>query len=303
MNLSGRLIDAFLALEDTRRFAIAAERCHVSPSAFSQMIGRLEQLVGARLFDRDTRNVSLTPEGEAFSAGAHRIAAEMSLSLAQMRDRSTLARGRVSVAAPPSLTADWLPKVLAEFRGDHPGVALRLHDVVSDRCLALVASGEADFGINAQRGHDLEFESVLLFDEPLFLVCRNDDPLARRKRVRLGDLRDRSFVHTVRAGSVWQQTQPLLAEANVRDSGFEVAQLGTLAGLIEAGFGVSIVPKLALQLCNRPALAAVPIQDKAAVRPVYRIRRRNRSLSVAAATLWERVAARKSLLGSAARRT
>jgi DNA-binding transcriptional LysR family regulator len=54
MHLSGRLIDAFLALEETRRFAVAAERCHVSPSAFSQMIARLGEQVGARLFDRDT---------------------------------------------------------------------------------------------------------------------------------------------------------------------------------------------------------------------------------------------------------
>ena len=70
MNLSGRLIDAFQALEETRRFAVAAKRCHVSRSAFSQMIGRLEEQVGARLFDRDTRNVALTPEGEVFSRGA-----------------------------------------------------------------------------------------------------------------------------------------------------------------------------------------------------------------------------------------
>ena len=110
MNISGRLIDAFLALEETRRFAIAAERCHVSPSAFSQMITRLEEKVGARLFDRDTRNVSLTAEGEIFSKGAHRIANEITNSIAELRDRASCAVGRVAIAAPPSLSASWLPK-------------------------------------------------------------------------------------------------------------------------------------------------------------------------------------------------
>jgi len=163
--------------------------------------------------------------------------------------------------------------------------------VVSDRCQALVASGEVDFGLNAQRGNDLEFESLLLFREPFFLVCRRDDPLAQRPGVRLQDLKGRNVVQTIRSGSVWQQTQPLLAKAGVLDTGLEVAQLGTLAGLIDAGFGISIVPQRALLLCHRPDLLAVPIADAGAQRPVYRIRRRQRSLSAAALALWEALAA------------
>jgi DNA-binding transcriptional LysR family regulator len=255
------------------------------------MITRLEERVGARLFDRDTRNVALTPEGQAFSAGAHRIAAEIQSTVAELHDRATLGRGRVTLAAPPSLAAEWLPTLMAGFQRRHPGISLRLHDVVSDRCLALVAAGEVDFGLNAQRGNDLEFESELLFNEPLYLVCRHDDPLAGRKRVRLHDLKGRNFVNTVRTGSVWQQTQPLLAEAEVRDTGLEVVQLGTLAGLIDAGFGLSIVPQLALRLCNRPGLVAIVIADKTALRPIYRIRRRNRSLSSAAMTMWDVIGA------------
>jgi len=290
VKLSGRLIDAFLALEETRRFAVAAERCHVSPSAFSQMISRLEEQVGARLFDRDTRNVALTPEGEAFSAGAHRIAAEIAGSLAELRDRAARRTGKVAIAAPPSLCADWLPRLLAEVRKHHPGVALRLLDVVSDRCLDLVLRGEVDFGLNAQAGNELEFETRLLFNEPLYLVCRATDLLAKRGSARLRDLDGALFIHTVRTGSIWQHLQSVLADVKVRDSGLEVAQFGTLAGLIACGFGVSVVPHFALPLTARKGLAAIPIQDKKAVRPIYMVRRRNRSLSVAAQALWDRIA-------------
>ena len=289
MNLSGRLIDAFLALEDTRRFAVAAERCHVSPSAFSQMISRLEEQVGAKLFDRDTRNVALTPEGEIFSQGAHRIAAEMDASLTELRDRAQRKVGRVSIAGPPSLAASWLPEQLAAFRRDHPGIALRLHDVVSDRCLDLVARGEVDFGLNAQRGNALEFEAHLLCNERLYLICQTTDSLAAQKSIKLKDLRHHEFIHTVRTGSVWQQMLPMLNAAGVRDSGLEVAQFATLAGLVVSGFGVSVVPQFAVQLCRRPGIAVVPVSDRKAVRPVYMIRRRHRSLSVAAADMWERL--------------
>lgn len=287
MNLSGRLIDAFLALEETRRFSLAAQRCHVSPSAFSQMIGRLEAQVGARLFDRDTRNVALTPEGEAFSQGAHRIASEIRATVGQLRDRATRQQGRVTIAALPSLSADWLPRRLAEFHARHPGIALRLYDVVSDRCLEILRRGEADFGINAGTGSSLEFEATLLFDEHWHVVCPEDDPLAAKKSVTLRELRQRPFIHTLRSGSVWQQLQPLVQAAQVRDTGLEVNQLGTLGGLVAAGLGISIVPEFALQLCARPGVAAVPLAARNATRPIYLVRRRQRSLSAAAEALWD----------------
>ncbi|MEJ7931643.1 LysR substrate-binding domain-containing protein [Ramlibacter sp. AN1015] len=282
MNLSGRLVDAFVALEETRRFARAAERCHMSPSAFSQLISRLEDQVGTRLFDRDTRNVSLTPEGEVFSQGAHRIALEMKATLDALRDRAQHRVGRVSVAAPPTLSAAWLPERMAKFARLHPGIELRLFDEISDRCLQMIARGDVDFGLNAQPGPEHELQAQLLFQEPSFVICRDDNPLAARKSIGLRDLRHQPFVHTLRTGSVWQHLQPIVQAAEVRDTGLEVNQLGTLGGLVAAGFGISIVPQFALQLCQRPGVAAVVLKAENSSRPIYLVRRRDRSLSAAA---------------------
>lgn len=300
MNLSGRLIDAFLALEETRRFAVAAERCNVSPSAFSQMIGRLEQQVGTRLFDRTTRNVSLTPEGEVFSEGAHRIAAEIRGTVVELRERVQRKTGRVSIAAPPSLAADWLPRQMALFRDAHPGIDLRLWDVVADRCLEMVRRGDVDFGLNALRGQQTEFEAQRLFDEPFFVICPETDPLARRRSVKLRDLKGRPCLQTVRSGSVWQETQKLLQQAEMRDTGFEVNQVGTLGGLVAHGFGIALVPQSALQLCRQAGVAKVKVAEPGATRPIYLVRRRDRSLSLAAAALWEQLWRQQGKRGTAA---
>lgn len=289
MNLSSHEIDAFLALADTRRFSIAAQRCNLSPSAFSQMIGRLEEELGVRLFDRNTRNVALTPEGEVFLHGAQRIASEMRASVAELRERANRQAGRISVGVTPSLAAEWLPQRLAEFHLRQPGISLRMHDVTSERCLEMIGRGDVDFGVSAQPGSDLEFENQLLFMERYHLVCRQNDPLAELQEIKLRDLKDRVFVHMVRTGSVRQQMMPLLATAQVRDSGMEVANFGSVAGLVAAGFGISIVPEHAIQLCNRPGLVAIPVNAPKAVRPVSMIRRRGRSLSVAANALWEQL--------------
>jgi DNA-binding transcriptional LysR family regulator len=241
---------------------------------------------GARLFDRTTRHVTLTPEGEVFAQGARRIASEMRAAIDNLQDRAQHRTGRVSVAAPPSLAADWLPRQLSAFRQRHPGIELRLRDVVSDVCLDAVRRGEADFGLNAQPGSSLEFEAVKLVDEPLYLICRTDDPLATRRKVRLSHLRQRAFIHTVRSGSIWQRLQPLLHDLDIQDTGLEVDQLGTLAGLVAHGFGISLVPRSALQLCQRDALKAVPLEAAQASRSIYLVRSRHRSLSMAAAALW-----------------
>lgn len=287
MSLSGRLIDAFLALEETRRFSLAAQRCHMSAPAFSQMVARLEEQVGARLFDRTTRHVTLTPEGEVFAQGARRIASEMRAAIDNLQDRAQRRTGRVSVAAPPSLAADWLPGQLSVFRQRYPGIDLRLRDVVSDVCLDAVRRGEVDFGLNAQPGNSLEFEAVKLLDEPLYLICRSDDPLASRRTVRLSHLRQRAYIHTLRSGSIWQRLQPLLHDLDIQDTGIEVDQLGTLAGLVAHGFGISLVPRSALQLCQRDSLSAVPLHGDSASRPIYLVRSRYRSLSMAASSLWD----------------
>jgi DNA-binding transcriptional LysR family regulator len=176
---------------------------------------------------------------------------------------------------------------MALFRKRHPGIVLRLADVVSDRCLDLVRRGEADFGLNAVAGNPLEFEAQLLFDERWYVICAADDPLARKRSLQLRDLRHRPFIHTLRSGSVWQQLQPLVSAAEVQDTGIEVNQLGTLGGLVANGFGISIVPEFALQMCARQGVAAVPLAARNATRPIYLLRRRQRSLSVAAAGLWE----------------
>jgi len=229
----------------------------------------------------------LTPEGETFSLGAHRIAAEMRATLDEVSDRLQKRAGRVSIAAPPSMASNWLPERMALFKARFPGIELKLSDVVSDRCLDLIRQGHADIAINAQPGHPLELDSRVLFNEPMFLICPSGHHLASQERVVLKDLKNQPFIHTIRSGSVWQHVQPLLHTAGTVDTGLEVSQLGTLGGLVAQDFGISIVPQFALTLCLRAGVVAVPIQDKKAVRPIYLIRRKNHSLSVAAQSFYD----------------
>ena len=288
-DFSGRLLGAFLTLADCGQFKLAAERFNVSQSAFSQMISRLERQLGTRLFDRDTRHVSLTPEGQALVPLARALATDVESMYGSLRDHAERRKGKVAIAALPSLSADWLPKILADFRRRYPGIQLQLFDTVADPNLDLVRRGTVDFALNARINSPEEFDTQLLFHEPFFIICPPSHPFAQKQHVTLRSLAGCDYIHSVRSGSVWHWIQPHIGNIDLNDTGFEVGHLSTLAGLIANGIGVSIVPGFALFQFYRLGLSAVPIHDRGLERPLLMVKRRGQSLSVAAKALLEMI--------------
>ena len=286
-DFSGRLLGAFLTLADCEQFKLAAERFNVSQSAFSQMISRLEAQLGTRLFDRDTRHVALTPEGQVLVPLARALATDVESMYGNLRDHAERRKGKVAIAALPSLSADWLPKIFADFRRRYPGIRLQLFDTIADANLDLVRSGAVDFAINARVNSPEEFDTQLLFHEPFFLICPPSHPFAQKRHIALRALAGCDYIHSIRTGSVWHWIQPHIGNVELNDTGFEVAHLSTLAGLIANGIGVSIVPGFALFQFYRLGLSAVPIHDRGLKRPLLMVKRRGQSLSVAAKALLE----------------
>ncbi len=292
LNVSPRVIQAFLALAECRHFTRAAERCHVSQSAFSGMIRRLEEALGARLFERNTRNVTLTPEGELFAEAARRLLADFEAAFADLKDHVARRKGRVGLAALPSLAAGWLPSVLAAYRQAYPGIALELFDALSDRCLDLLREGRADLALTAPGEQLAEFDVQPLCSDRFFLVCHHDHPLATRTAVTLAELAGCEFIHLARSTSVRQRLEDSLRAAGVPAGGLEVEHLATVAGLVAAGLGVSLVPELTLFQFRQPELRAIPLAETDLVRPLLIVRRRGRSLSIAAQAMLELLASR-----------
>src|SRR5438046_3962158 len=132
LNLSTRQVRAFLALAEHRNFTRAAQQSHLSQSAFSTLIRGLEDQLGVRLFDRDTRKVDLTAEGRLFREGAARLLDDFATAMEDLGEHAARRRGRVALAALPSLAAGWLPPVLTDFRARYPGIEVAVSDVLSD---------------------------------------------------------------------------------------------------------------------------------------------------------------------------
>jgi len=293
-DLSTRQLRAFLALADARHFTRAAEACHLSQPAFSALIRALESSLGARLFDRNTRSVQLTPEGRLFEPSARRLLTDVGDALKSLDDQVERRRGRVHVAALPSLSAGWLPAILAEFHAQWPGVELVLSDRLSDACMGLVRGGQADFALASVAMPAAESAGLhlhALHADRFHLVCRADHPLAAGPRPTLKRIAAYPFVHMARNTSVRQALEAALHPL-VMNTVLEVEQLATVTGMVDAGLGVSIVPTLTLYQFQRPTLVTRALNLPKYTRPVYLVRRKEGSLSVAAQTLHDLVVQR-----------
>jgi LysR family transcriptional regulator, carnitine catabolism transcriptional activator len=292
LNLSTRQVRAFLALAEHRNFTRAARQCNLSQSAFSTVIRTLEEAIAMRLFDRDTRKVELTPEGQLFHAGAARLLQDFQAALDDLGQHAARQRGRVAVAALPSLAAGWMPPVLAAFRSRHPGIELDVADELSDHCVERVRTGRADFALAAVRAGGSELQTDPFCRDRFHLVCRSDHRLARRRRPTLADLSGEPFIHLARDSSVRQNVEAAIRPGRMTTT-MELEQLSTVAGMVRAGLGISVVPTLTLFHFTHPELATRPLDAPGLVREIFVIRRAGRSLSVAAQALLDHLLAHR----------
>jgi LysR family carnitine catabolism transcriptional activator len=293
INLGLRELHAFLVLAEQRSFTRAAALCHLSQPAFSALVRALEHTVGARLFDRTTRSVELTAEGRVLIEPARRMLRDADAMLADVRDHAARRRGRVAIALLPSLAAGWLPPLLARFHRQHPGIEIDVADVLSDACIERVRAGTADFALASTRTATPELHTEEFCRDQFHLVCPRGHALAKRRgRIELQDLAPYPIVHLARSSSVRQYVEAALYPMQLHTM-MELDQLATVAGMVRAGLGITIVPSLTLFHFADARLVTRPLHAPALVRHVYMVRRADRPLSSAASGLQEMLMAAK----------
>lgn len=286
MNLSVKHLRAFVALARQRNFTRAAQSCHLSQSAFSALIRTLEEQAGARLFERTTRFVELSAEGRRFEEVAERLLHDFEDAFADLRDHAERRKGRVAIAALPSIAAGDLPPILAAYRRAYPGIALVLHDVLADGCIELVRSGRVDFALAPAPVDDADLRVEPLVGDSFHVVCPAGHPLARKRAIAPAALAGLPFIHLSRTSSVRQHLDAALHPLRLNGV-MEVEHLATVAGLVAAGLGVTAVPSLALFQFQLPELVVRPLQLPDLVRDICLVRPRDRGDSAATTAMLE----------------
>jgi DNA-binding transcriptional LysR family regulator len=304
MNLSVRHMRAFMALATLRNFTRAAESCSLTQSAFSALISNLESDLDVKLFARSTRNVDLTAEGRAFLGMVSHLLPETERALHEMQDYVRCRKGRVAIAALPSMAASVLPGLVARFAQENPGVELVVQDVASTVCVDLVRNRQVDFALCAAVAPRPDLEVETLARDQFYFICGKDHRFAGREQLAVEDVIDEPLIGFEPNSSVRQHLDAAIYPrqwARVR----QVNALGTAAGFVAAGLGVTIVPTLGLPSFAQHGLRAIPLALPLAERELCLVRRGGEESSIAAAAfialLRTRMPAAMHALASAAR--
>jgi LysR family hydrogen peroxide-inducible transcriptional activator len=238
----------FVAVAEEGSFTRAAVRLFLAQPSLSVQIRKLEQDIGATLFERTGRQVVLTAAGEVLLEHAGRVLGEMELARERVAEVNGARGGRVTVGVLPSVGAHLLPDVVAEFRRAHPAVRVHIveHDV-SREFEQMVAAGSLDIAITRMPVSLAGLSSQPLVREPILLLVPPDHPLRERPGVWLRELADESVV-TMRPGyGLRDLADRLFAKAGVRPRVvLETGQLSIVHGMVRAGMGVALLPQLAV---------------------------------------------------------
>ena len=253
----------FVAVAHEGSFTAAASRLFLSQPSLSVQIRKLERDVGARLFERTSRQIVLTAAGAALLEHAQVALDQLERGRERVAEVSDLREGEVRVGVLPSIGARMLPGVLAEFRRAHPRVVVRIveHDV-SREFEQLVRSGELDLAITRMPLTLSGLHTDVLVREPVLLLVPAGHRLAGVEEATLVELAGEEIVG-MRAGyGLRDLADRLLAEAGVRPRVvLETGQLAILHGMVAAGMGVALLPRLAAG-----DGLTVPLVDPSAVR-------------------------------------
>jgi DNA-binding transcriptional LysR family regulator len=276
-------LHVFLTVASERSFSRAAAKLHRTQPAVSQAIRRLEDEIGERLFDRSSKQGSLTEAGRVLREYAQRLmrlSEEAEMAVRELRD---LRRGRVLIGANEAAVHALLP-LIARFRQGHPQIQVDVRRVPSRQVGVEVMQGSLDFGVITFQPAERGLSSLTIGPDELVMLVHPSHPLAGRKQATLAEFgRETVIAHNdpsparERVLRVFEQKH---APINIQ---LALPSLEAIKRAVEMRLGVALLPKrCALSEIGRGQLVAVRLPQVRLARHLRLVYRRAGELSHAA---------------------
>jgi DNA-binding transcriptional LysR family regulator len=278
-------LEFFLQVIAEGSFSKAADAVGRTQPAVSIAIRRLEEEVGAPLFDRSQKTPTLTEAGRRIQDYAQRILALRDQARGAVAELRELKRGLVRVGANESTSLYLLPQVILSFREKHPDVKVEIYRHVSERLPREVLERNVDFAVLAFEPVDRDLESFCVLRDELSLILNPEHPLAKRSEVTVEELGRESFLaHNVKTASRNKVVEVFAEHHTPLNITLELATVETIKRFVQLKVGLAFVPHMCVrEELERGTLATVPVKGLTYVRTLWVTHRRHATHSHAAA--------------------
>lgn len=269
------LLRAFVETADAGSLSRAAGHLGLSQPSLSGQIHRLEEQLGAVLFERHGRGVSMTPAGRTLYPRARRLLDELRATEEAVRREGSGHGGVLHVGAIPTVAPYVLPAALRRFHAHHATTRVELREDYSAVLVRLLHDGALDVVIAALPYAFDHLDTEVLGTDALVVAVPASHPAARAGRITLSQLHDAPAVTLDPAHCLGEQVTGFCSSRQVSPSVVcRSAQLATVLELVGADVGVSIVPAMAAARHNTPQCTYVPLVDHTLQREIVAVWRR-----------------------------
>ena len=276
-----RLIEAFVAVAHHGSVTKAAEALYLTQPSVTARLNTLEQELGQKLFIRSRRGVVLTEAGSRFLRHAERVLREIEEGRQELADLRAGRRGQLILGAAPAISTYFLPPMVARFAHANPDVELAIRTGHSEDILRLVLEDAVHLGLVRRVVHPA-IDSYPVAYEELVLVAPPHHRFASRGEISIAELADEGLVLFDRTSRWHELTWALFAAHGVTPNvKLEIDNVETAKRLVEAGLGVALLPRIAVEReVNAGTVVPVVVADAPPVRrEVLAIRRREAALT------------------------
>jgi len=282
----------FVAVAEEGSFSNAAEREHVSQPSLSQQIHKLEEELNQQLFDRLPRSVVLTAAGRCLLPYARVILTAIADARRAVTALEGEVAGRLSVGAIPSIALYILPRLIGRFQQAYPKVMFELFEDTTEKLAQRLENGTLDLVIASGSDEMPNLERHSLGSEALLLLVPENHRLVHRKSVKWSELAEEKFLLLHDEHSLSITVRQLLAANHLRpELVLRGAQLVTIARMVAAGLGVTVIPQMMAGTEFVKGCVAVPFARPTPMRQLTLLRNPLRTESKAAAAFREEAAA------------
>ncbi len=288
-NLSIRHLRAFTEVACCGSFTQAASRLHLTQSSLTATIKQLEQSVGLTLFDRTTRRVLLTLQGEQFRPVAEKLISDFDTAIGDLQAIAGQQQGQVAIAASPSTISRLLPPVIDDYRQQFPDIAISLWDDSAGQIEQRVLDNNVDFGIGANHSAHPELNYLSVLSDRYGVVVPASHRFKDKQSVQWQQLIEEELLFLSADTGIRAQLNQFRQAGQLQLSDqkaiLEVSNPAGLAALIRQGIGISVLPALAASTESFKELCFIPLTAPQMRREICLVSRKGRSLSPAASTL------------------
>jgi len=260
ININTRQLEAFITLAETGSFTLAAKRLHITQPSLSNQIKLLENILGISLFNRNTRNISLTEAGRTFQRFAHSLLNQLTKTEQELKLLAAGAGGKVHFSALLTVCASLVPESIKRHNELFPEVRVNFREAISSEVAEQVSLGDVHFGICTKPENLEGFSFRPLYQDNILLAVSKNRPIADKEFVFWEELLDLPFIALNSATSVRELSEKAFsAHGRQLKPVYEANSQSTILGMVASDLGVSALPASVAMMLKYPNVRLIPL--------------------------------------------